>query len=370
LKGQHGGGWHGHILIDLAGVGSLKMETVDQTWVLATGGAGYIGSHVVVELISAGYGVVILDNFENASPDVAGRLARITGVDVPVIRGDVRDRELVAETLTRYGIDVVVHLAGKKAVGDSVAHPLSYYSANVCGAVALMEAMRDTGVERLVFSSSATVYEFNGHATLKEDAALKPSNPYGRTKLMTEEIITDMVAAQGLASAMSLRYFNPTGAHSSGLIGDDPSAVPNNLFPFIAQTAAGLHQKVLIFGDDYETPDGTGVRDFIHVVDLARGHVAAVAHLMRGAANGTHLRVNLGTGIGHSVKAALTTFSAACGFNIPYEVVARRPGDIAACVADPDRAAKLLGWTANLSFEQMCVDHWAFQQKFAERSAV
>ncbi|MDG1116880.1 MAG: UDP-glucose 4-epimerase GalE [Flavimaricola sp.] len=340
----------------------MKMIVPERQWVLATGGAGYIGSHVVVELVAAGFGVVILDNFENASPDVLTRLARITGFDIPVVRGDVRDKSKVAETLMRYGIDIVIHLAGKKSVGESVSGPLDYYNANVGGGIAVLEAMRETGVGKLVFSSSATVYKAGGAGTLDENAPVGPSNPYGRTKAMLEEIITDTVASRGLTRAISLRYFNPAGAHHSGLIGENPTAKPNNLFPFIAQTAAGLHPKVLIFGDDYPTPDGTGVRDYIHVVDLARGHVAAVEHLVANAATADHLRVNLGTGAGYSVRAAVAAFSGACGFDVPFEVVARRPGDIAICVADPGRAKQLLGWTAKLSFEQMCADQWAFHR--------
>lgn len=342
-------------------------NNTDRTWVLATGGAGYIGSHVVVELVAAGYGVVILDNFENSSPDVPANLARITGVEIPVVRGDVHDQKLVADTLTRFGIDVVIHLAGKKAVGESVADPLAYYDANVGGGVALLEAMRDTSVGNLVFSSSATVYGPNDQNPFDEDADLAPANPYGRTKQILEEIITDSVSARAVQSAISLRYFNPVGAHESGLIGENPMAPPNNLFPFIAQTAAGWHEKVLIFGDDYDTPDGTGVRDYIHVIDLARGHVAAVSHLMKGRVKAVHLRINLGTGTGHSVKEAIEAFSRACGFSVPHEIVARRPGDIGTCLANPQRAAELLGWRADLSLEQMCRDHWSFQCQIVER---
>ena len=230
--------------------------------VLATGGAGFIGSHVVVELIAAGHAVVILDNFENASPDVPERLGRITGVDIPTIRADVRDMEMVRRVLEHHRIDAVIHLAGKKAVGEAVALPLLYYGANLGGGIALLEAMQQSGVGKLLFSSSATVYG-PGTAPMDEEHPVAPSNPYGRTKLMLEEIITDAVAAGAIGSAISLRYFNPAGAHPSGLIGEDPRGTPNNLFPFIAQTAAGRHAKVRVFGDDYDTPDGTGVRDYI-----------------------------------------------------------------------------------------------------------
>ena len=340
-----------------------------QMTVLATGGAGFIGSHVVVELIAAGHRVVILDNFENAAPDVPSRLRRITGVEVATVRGDVRDRDLVRSVLERYRIDAVIHLAGKKAVGESVAAPLMYYEANLGGGLALLEAMQMVGVGKLLFSSSATVYG-PGTAPLDEDHPVAPSNPYGRTKLMQEEIITDAVAAGAIESAISLRYFNPVGAHPSGLIGEDPRAVPNNLFPFIAQTVAGWHPRVRVFGDDYDTPDGTGVRDYIHVVDLARGHVAALAHLSSVAMPSGHQRFNLGTGRGYSVKEALATFSRVCGFEVPHEIVARRPGDVATCVARPDRAARVLGWRAALSLEEMCADHLAFQRAVARRETV
>lgn len=336
--------------------------------VLATGGAGFIGSHVAVELVAQGHAVVILDNFENAAPDVPARLRQITGSDIPTIRGDVRDRDLVARVLDRHGIDAVIHLAGRKAVGESVAAPLGYYEANLGGGIALLEAMQACGVGRLLFSSSATVYA-PGTAPLDEDHPLAPSNPYGRTKLMLEDIITDAVAAGSIRQAISLRYFNPVGAHPSALIGEDPRATPNNLFPFIAQTATGRQARVRIFGNDYDTPDGTGVRDYIHVVDLARGHVAALAHLRATPSAPAHQRFNLGTGRGYSVKEALAAFSRACGFDIPHEIVARRPGDVATCVACPDRAARLLGWRATLGLERMCADHMAFQRAATARQA-
>ena len=345
------------------------MAMTGQLTVLATGGAGFIGSHVVVELIAAGHRVVILDNFENAAPDVPARLRRITGVEVATVRGDVRDGDLVRSVLERYGVGAVIHLAGKKAVGESVAAPLMYYEANLGGGITLLQAMQAVGVGRLLLSSSATVYA-PGVAPLDEEQPTGPSNPYGRTKLMLEEIITDAVAAGSIESAISLRYFNPVGAHASGLIGEDPRAVPNNLFPFIAQTVAGWHPKVRVFGDDYDTPDGTGVRDYIHVVDLARGHVAALHHLLAGKRPAGHQRFNLGTGRGYSVKEALATFSRACGFDVPHEIVARRPGDVAACVARPDKAAAVLGWTAAKSLDEMCADHLAFQRAVTRREAV
>lgn len=335
--------------------------------VLTTGGAGYIGSHVVVELMAAGFDAIILDNFENAAADVPQRIECITGRAVPVVRGDVRDRALVAETLGRFEIDAVIHLAGKKAVGESVAEPLRYFDANVGGATILLDTMRELGTPHLIFSSSATVYGLVDRIPIDEMAPVKPTNPYGRSKLMIEEIITDTLAAGALSGGISLRYFNPVGAHHSGIIGEEPNGVPNNLFPFIAQTAAGWRDSVRVFGDDYDTPDGTGVRDYIHVVDLARGHVAALRYVLEGRADGTHLRINLGTGRGHSVLETLHAFSAACGFEIPREICPRRPGDVAACVADPSRAAALLGWQAELSLERMCADHWAFQSGLAGR---
>lgn len=334
--------------------------------ILATGGAGFIGTHVVVELVAAGFEVVVFDNFENAAPDVPWRLAQVAGREIKVVRGDVRDTRRVADTLSELGIGVVIHLAGKKAVGESAADPLSYYDANVSGAISLLRAMHESKVRSLVFSSSATVYAPTTTMPLDEAAALGPSNPYGRTKLMIEEIISDAVRAGQPQHAISLRYFNPVGAHASAMIGERPTATPNNLFPFIAQTAAGWRDRVQVFGNDYCTPDGTGVRDYIHVVDLARGHVAAVRHLTASARGGEHLALNLGTGTGYSVRQAIDAFSCACGFEVPHEIVRRRPGDVATCVADPRLAAKTLGWQASFSFERMCSDHWAFQRTLGD----
>ncbi len=335
--------------------------------VLVTGGAGYIGSHVVVELIEEGFGVVILDNFENAESDVPQRLERIVGDEIRVVRGDVRNGTLVAETLKKSGIDIVVHLAGKKAVGESFSKPLDYYDANVGGAISLLEAMQSSNKPALVFSSSATVYAPSDRMLLSESADLGPINPYGRSKLMIEEIVSDAVISGDLTSAITLRYFNPVGAHPSAMIGEQPSNASNNLFPFIAQTAAGWRERVRVFGDDYPTPDGTGVRDYIHVVDLARGHVAAIRHLMGRSPQGKHSKVNLGTGTGYSVKEAIDAFSQACGFEVPHDIVGRRPGDVSTCVADPRLAAETLGWRAEMSLERMCCDHWAFQRTLRDR---
>ncbi|TGN57311.1 UDP-glucose 4-epimerase GalE [Paracoccus liaowanqingii] len=336
--------------------------------ILATGGAGYIGSHVVVELLAAGHRVVILDNFENSDRHAVAGLPRIAQGPVTLIEGDVRDPDVVEGILRRYGIDAVIHLAGKKAVGQSVDDPMLYFHDNLLGAISLLRAMERAGVDRLVFSSSATVYGMPKVLPIPETAPTGITNPYGRTKLMIEEMIDDLTAARPGFRAISLRYFNPVGAHSSGLIGENPRDVPNNLFPYVAQTAAGQRPEVQVFGGDYATPDGTGVRDYIHVVDLARGHVAAIGHLTAAPFPDRHLRINLGTGTGYSVLQIIAAFSAACGFAIPYRVVARRPGDAAVSLADPTLAGKLLGWRATRDLAQMCADHWAFQQRALQDS--
>ncbi|WP_435231543.1 UDP-glucose 4-epimerase GalE [Pseudopelagicola sp. nBUS_20] len=334
-----------------------------QPLILITGGAGFIGSHVAVELLSVGYNVLIYDNFENAASDVPDRITKITGAQATVVRGDVRDRPLISETLARYKPDLVMHFAGKKAVGESVAKPLFYYEANIGGGICLLTAMSENNIGKLVFSSSATVYKFVDGKRLTENAPTCPTNPYGRTKLMLEDIVSDAVTAGALQGAISLRYFNPVGAHSSGLIGEEPRNKPNNLFPFIAQTAAGLQETVPVFGNNYKTPDGTGVRDYIHVVDLARGHLAAANYLLDRKDTGEHQRINLGTGFGYSVMQALSAFSSACGFEIPHKILPRRPGDVATCIADPELANRLLSWRAESSLDRMCVDHWRFQSK-------
>jgi UDP-glucose 4-epimerase len=336
------------------------------TTVLATGGAGYIGSHVVAELLVGGHRVVVLDDFSNASPDSLERVASLGHGRPELERGDLRDPAALDAAFARGPIEAVIHLAGLKAVGESVAEPLRYWDINIGGTVALLAAMLRHGAGRLVFSSSATVYGEPERNPIAEDARLGPQNPYGRTKLAVEEIIADLVVARPDFAAVSLRYFNPVGAHGSGLIGEDPKGTPNNLFPFIAQTAAGLRDRVRIFGDDYPTPDGTGVRDYIHVVDLARGHLAALDFLLAGEAAGRSIPINLGGGRGYSVREALAAFSRAVGREIPHEVVARRPGDAAETVADPSRAAALLGWRARLGLDAMCADHWAFQSRLSD----
>ena len=337
--------------------------------ILATGGAGYIGSHVAVELIRAGYRVVVLDNFENSDPVVIDRIQTLTGDEIDVVQADVSSTSAVTRALRHFDVDAVIHLAGKKAVGESVANPLMYHRANLGGMTSLLTAMEASGVERLVFSSSATVYGLPEKLPIDETAATGATSPYGRTKLICEEIIEDVSAARPGFSAISLRYFNPVGADPSGLIGESPSGIPNNLFPYVAQTAAGIRGRVQVFGADYDTRDGSGLRDYIHVADLARGHVAAVERLL-GTSPGErrHLRINLGTGEGHTVLEVIRAFSVASGVEIPYEIVARRPGDVAASVADPTFAQELLGWRARQSLDKMCRDHWRFQKAEVERS--
>ncbi len=331
--------------------------------VLATGGAGYIGSHVVAELLAAGHRAVILDDFSNADPGAVDRIAAI-GLGRPeCVQGDIRDAAGLDALFRRFPIDAVVHLAGLKAVGESVEDPLRYHDVNLGGAIALFQAMLRHGVRRLVFSSSATVYGLAERSPVDESAPLGATNPYGRTKLYIEGVLDDLVVGEPDFAAISLRYFNPVGAHASGLIGENPRGVPNNLFPFIAQTAAGLRDRLRIYGNDYPTPDGTGVRDYIHVVDLARGHLAALDVLLAGEGQGRNLPINLGCGRGYSVLESLAAFSAAVGSDIPHEIVGRRAGDVAELVADPRRAADLLGWRAERDLAAMCADHWAFQSR-------
>lgn len=338
----------------------------DAPCVLATGGAGYIGSHVVVELLMAGFKVVILDNFENSDRRTVANIPMIARGDVTLIEGDVRDARLVEKVLRVHQVDAVIHLAGKKAVAESVAQPLLYFRDNLVGAIALFEAMRLAKVSNLVFSSSATVYGVPKKLPVDETAPTCVSNPYGRTKLMIEDMVDDFALSWECLKAISLRYFNPVGAHASALIGENPTGIPNNLFPFVAQTAIGTQDKVNVFGGDYDTADGTGVRDFIHVVDLAKGHVRAIENLLTGQmpADQQHFRINLGTGRGYSVLEVIRAFSKASGRSIPYEISPRRPGDAAASIANPGLAADLLGWRANCDLDDMCRDHWAFQVRY------
>jgi UDP-glucose 4-epimerase len=327
--------------------------------VLVTGGAGYIGSHTCIELMAAGHDVTIVDNFCNSKPAVLERIAQITRSKPVFIQADVRDRSALDDIFDAGDYEAVIHFAGLKAVGESVAKPLEYYDNNVSGTIALCQAMHRCGVRTLVFSSSATVYGDPGQLPLTEDAHLSVTNPYGRSKLMVEDVLRDLaIAAPGWRIAL-LRYFNPIGAHESGLIGEDPRGVPNNLLPYVAQVAVGKLKKLRVFGADYATPDGTGVRDYIHVCDLANGHVAALRYLAEHAGVTT---ANLGTGQGYSVLQVVRAFEQASGRPVPYELAPRRSGDIAACYADPALAEKLFGWRARFDIERMCADTWRWQQ--------
>lgn len=329
--------------------------------IVLTGGAGYIGSHTGVELAAREVDVVVVDNMSNSAPAVLSRLERIIGRPVRFHHCDIRDAGALEGILRKERPEAVIHFAGLKAVGESVARPLDYYDNNVTGTLCLLRAMQAAGVSRLVFSSSATVYGDPASVPIREDFPLSATNPYGRSKLMVEEILGDLCAAESHWQVALLRYFNPVGAHPSGLIGEDPRGVPNNLMPYIAQVAVGKLQQLSIFGGDYPTVDGTGVRDYIHVTDLARGHVAALAALEQRSDAGP-LVVNLGTGRGYSVLEAVQAFEQASGRPIPYAIVDRRPGDIASCYANPAYAADILGWRAELGLAHMCEDAWRWQQ--------
>tara|TARA_Y100000780_G_scaffold49321_1_gene41243 strand:+ start:248 stop:1270 length:1023 start_codon:yes stop_codon:yes gene_type:complete len=328
--------------------------------ILVTGGAGYIGTHTCIKLLDAGYQVVVLDNFSNSSPEALKRVERLAGKAVELVTGDINDQPLLTRLFAQYSIEAVIHFAGLKAVGESVEQPLRYYHNNVTGTLSLCSAMQEAGVGNLVFSSSATVYGDPASLPINEHFPTSATNPYGRSKLIVEEILQDLHRSQPAWNIALLRYFNPVGAHPSGLIGEDPSDIPNNLMPFIAQVAVGRRDHLNVFGDDYPTPDGTGVRDYIHVQDLAEGHVKALAWLTR--KEGVRA-FNLGTGRGYSVLEMLKAFEHACGKTLPYQVIARRPGDVAACYADPTLARDILGWSANLGLEQMCADAWRWQKK-------
>lgn len=323
---------------------------------LVTGGLGYIGSHTCIELLEAGHRVRIVDNLSNSKLAVLDRIEEITGRRPEFIRADIRDRKALVEVLR--GCDAVVHFAGLKAVGESVEKPLLYYSNNVEGSIALFESMVEAGVKSIVFSSSATVYGDPASVPIREDAPLSATNPYGRSKLMIEDMLRDLAKADPEWRIALLRYFNPVGAHASGRIGEDPNGIPNNLMPYVAQVAIGKLECLSVFGNDYPTPDGTGVRDYIHVVDLAKGHLAALTALER---QGGLLTVNLGTGQGYSVLEMVKAFEVASGRKVAYRIAPRRPGDIAACYADPALAASLLGWRAELGLESMCADAWRWQ---------
>jgi UDP-glucose 4-epimerase len=326
--------------------------------ILVTGGMGYIGSHTCVELLNAGHRVTILDNLVNSDRGVQQRIERITGKPVAFVEADIRDRSAVEAAFDAHKVDAVIHFAGLKAVGESVQQPLRYYDNNVTGSIVLFETMAKFGVGTLVFSSSATVYGDPASVPITEDFPLSATNAYGRSKLMIEDMLRDLARAEPQWRIALLRYFNPVGAHESGLIGEEPQGIPNNLVPYIAQVAAGQREKLSVYGGDYPTPDGTGMRDYIHVVDLAIGHVRTLDKL---ATSDGVLTYNLGTGRGNSVLEMVRAFEQACGKPIPYQVVARRPGDIAKCFADPSRAQRELGWTATRDIAQMCADSWRYQ---------
>ncbi len=331
--------------------------------VLVTGGAGYIGSHTVIELLESGYQPIIVDNLSNSSRVAVERVEHITGATIPFYEADVRDAGALDRIFDSHDIQAVIHFAGLKAVGESVAQPLHYYSNNLDSTLTLLDRMDAHNVRGLVFSSSATVYGEKATPPFTEDLPLSATNPYGWTKVMIEQILKDVVATTAGWSITSLRYFNPVGAHKSGLIGEDPNGVPNNLMPFIAQVAVGRRDHVAVFGNDFDTPDGTGVRDYIHVTDLARAHVAALDHLHHADEYKVY---NIGTGHGSSVLDVVKAFGEAAGKELPYTIEARRPGDIAASYASPDLALAELGWKAEMTIEDACADSWNWQSKNPE----
>jgi UDP-glucose 4-epimerase len=326
--------------------------------ILVTGGAGYIGSHTVVELLNAGHQVVIVDNLCNSSAKVLDRIEALAGKNFSFVQADVRDSAALDRIFAEHRIDGVIHFAGLKAVGESVAQPLSYFDNNIGSTLALLQAMDRANVRRIVFSSSATVYGDPEQVPITESSRLQVTNPYGRTKLMCEDILRDLLVSDPRWQVAILRYFNPVGAHISGTIGEHPNGIPNNLMPFITQVAVGQREFLSIFGRDYPTPDGTGVRDYIHVVDLAQGHLAALNYLQNQQAS---ITVNLGTGRGVSVKELADTFARVTGVPVPYRFVDRRPGDVAACYADTRLAKEALGWQAQLGVDRMCQDAWRWQ---------
>jgi UDP-glucose 4-epimerase len=330
--------------------------------ILVTGGAGYIGSHACVELLCAGYDVVVYDNFSNSNPQSLERVAQITGKRATVIEGDVRDKLGLEQALRKHQCTAVIHFAGLKAVGESVERPLDYYDQNVIGTHRLLQAMQAAGVRSLVFSSSATVYGDPQRLPLTEDHPLSATNPYGRTKLIIEDMLRDLCQSSPDWRIAILRYFNPVGAHESGLIGEDPRGIPNNLMPFVAQVAVGRRDKLNVWGDDYPTSDGTGVRDYIHVVDLAIGHLRALERLVEPGCRA----VNLGTGRGYSVLEVVRAFEEASGKSVPLNRAARRAGDIASCYADPAFAEDWLDWRASRDIQAMCRDHWRWQERNPE----
>ena len=329
--------------------------------VLVTGGAGYIGSHTCVELLNSGYGVVVIDNLCNSNPQSLERVQEITGKSLKFYESDVRDEALLKKIFTENDIGCVIHFAGLKAVGESVAKPWEYYDNNLNTTLVLTKMMKEAGVKNIIFSSSATVYTADNEMPLKETSRTgNCTNPYGWTKYMTEQILSGIAHADPAWGVVLLRYFNPIGAHESGMIGEDPRGIPNNLMPYITQVAIGRRDHLSVFGNDYDTTDGTGVRDYIHVVDLAKGHVAAVKYVTEHS--GCEV-FNLGTGHGYSVLDMVKTFESVNGVKVPYEIVARRPGDIATCYADPTKSAEVLGWKAEHDLADMCRDSWNWQSK-------
>jgi UDP-glucose 4-epimerase len=328
--------------------------------ILVTGGAGYIGSHTCIELLKSNYEIIILDNFSNSKPESLKRVKEIAGKDFMVYKVDLLDRVALEDVFVKNEIEAVIHFAGLKAVGESVSIPLHYYHNNITGTLILCDVMKKYGVQNLVFSSSATVYGMPERVPILEDFPLSAINPYGRTKLMIEEILRDLYVADDNWSIALLRYFNPIGAHESGKSGEDPNGIPNNLMPYITQVAVGKLKELQVFGDDYSTIDGTGVRDYIHVVDLATGHLKALEKVMSSKGVDAY---NLGTGTGYSVLELVSAFEKASGMNVPYNIVDRRPGDVAVCYADPSKAKNELGWTAEKGIEDMCRDSWRWQEK-------
>lgn len=326
--------------------------------ILVTGGAGYIGTHTIVELQQNGYDIVVVDNFTNSNPEALTRVHELTGKSLIVHNVDLLDRPALNEVFQSHPISAVIHFAGLKSVGESVAEPLRYYHNNLTGTLVLLECMAAHQVKQIVFSSSACVYGAPDTVPIREDFPVRPSNPYGWSKLMIEQILMDARVGDPTLQVAILRYFNPVGAHPSGRIGEDPTGIPNNLMPYIAQVAVGRLEQLSVFGGDYPTPDGTGVRDYIHVVDLARGHLHALRKL---ESNPGLMLCNLGTGRGYSVLEMVAAFAQASGKDIPHAVTARRPGDIATCYADPTQAREILGWQAKLGLEEMCRDHWRWQ---------
>lgn len=328
--------------------------------ILVTGGAGFIGSHTCVELLNNDYTVIVIDNLSNSSREALRRVEDMTGKTLTFYEADLLDKERVVNIFEKHDIDAVIHFAGYKAVGESVAKPLSYYKNNITSTLNLCEAMRKHGVFNIVFSSSATVYGDPKTVPITEDFPTSAVNPYGRTKLFNEEIFRDLYVSDSQWNIALLRYFNPVGAHKSGRIGEDPNDIPNNLMPYISQVAVGKLKQLSVFGDDYDTPDGTGVRDYIHVVDLAMGHLKALEKLEQDPGIVTY---NLGTGKGYSVLDVVNAFEKASGRDVPYQITGRRPGDAAACYADPTKAEKELNWTAGYDLEDMCRDVWRWQSR-------